>query len=230
MGSLFLTLIPCKSRGLPTGSVSSKILALLLLLTGTVLQNFAEGQSAAHTDNIEEASAVDNSSYVLLQWKVKDNTSVDHYEIERMDISGEYSTIAFILSDNKEETKQYKYKDKITVRDLHLFYRIRAVGINGQDVYSEVLPLDLKSTGEGLVDIAYKNGSDYIQLQLPRTKGSYIFRFYNIVGRMVKTKTVRASQKKIMIEDLKNGSYFIEAFHPQSGKRYYAKFIKVNGF
>jgi len=220
------TLMQCKNRGLLTAFVRNKILFLLLLLSASVLQNVAEGQPQPATDNIEDASATDNGNNVLLQWKVKDNTAVDHYEIERMDVSGEYSTIAFILSDNKEETKQYKYKDKITVRDLHLFYRIKAVGMNGQQEYSEVLPLDLKSTGEGLVDIEYKNGSDYIQLQLPRTKGSYVFRFYNIVGRMVKTKTVSASMKKIMIEDLKNGSYFIEAFHPQSGKRFYAKFIK----
>jgi hypothetical protein len=93
-------------------------------------------------------------------------------------------------------------------------------------VYSEVLPLDLKSTGDGLVAIEYQKGSDDMQLQLPRTRGSYILRFYNIVGRMVKTKTISASRKKIMISDLKNGSYFIEAFHPQTGKRFYARFIK----
>jgi len=177
-------------------------------------------------DHIDEASATDNSSYVLLQWKVKDNVTVDHYEIERMDINGMYSTIAFILSDNKEETLEYKYKDKITVRDLHLFYRIKAVNMDGTEMFSEVLPLDLRSTGDGLVDIDYKNGTDFIVLHLPVARGSYVFRFYNIVGRMVKTKIISATQKKIMIDDLKNGSYFIEAFHPQTGKRFYAKFIK----
>jgi len=209
-----------------TGCVNSKVFLLLLFLSFFSLQNFAEGQSKNDTDNIEAASATDNSTFVLLQWKVKDNVSVDHYEIERMDINGSYSTIAFILSDNNEETKLYKYKDKITVRDLHLFYRIKAVNMNGTEMFSEVMPLDLKSTGDGLVGIEYKNGSDFITLQLPRTKGNYIFRFYNIVGRMEKTKTISASQKKIMIDDLKNGSYFIEAFHPQSGKRFYSKFIK----
>lgn len=198
----------------------------MLLVSFFVFLNIVQGQSLTVLNNIEAATATDNSTFVLLQWKVKDNVSVDHYEIERMDINGSYSTVAFILSDNNEETKQYKYKDKITVRDLHLFYRIKAVNMNGTEIFSEVMPLDLKSTGDGLVDIEYKNGSDFIMLQLPRTKGSYIFRFYNIVGRMVKTKTVSASQKKIMIDDLKNGSYFIEAFHPQTGKRFYAKFIK----
>lgn len=215
-----------ESRFSIAGCVRSKVFLLLLFLSFFALQNFAEGQSKILTDNIEAASAVDNSTFVLLQWKVKDNVSVDHYEIERMDINGSYSTIAFILSDNNEETKQYKYKDKITVRDLHLFYRIKAVNMNGTEMFSEVMPLDLRSTGDGLVDFEYKSGSDFIMLQLPRTKGSYIFRFYNIVGRMVKTKTVSASQKKIMIDDLKKGSYFIEAFHLQTGRRFYAKFIK----
>jgi len=166
------------------GCVSSKVFILLLFLSFFALQNFAEGQSKTLTDNIEAASATDNSTFVLLQWKVKDNVSVDHYEIERMDINGSYSTIAFILSDNNEETKQYKYKDKITVRDLHLFYRIKAVNMNGTEMFSEVMPLDLKSTGDGLVGIEYKNGSDFITLQLPRIKGKYIFCFHNNVGRM----------------------------------------------
>ncbi|MEQ1799229.1 MAG: hypothetical protein ABL872_14845 [Lacibacter sp.] len=215
-----------KFRLTVAGYLRNKIFPVLLLASMFVFMGIVQGQSLAVTNTIETATATDNSTFVLLQWKVKDNVSVDHYEIERMDINGSYSTVAFILSDNNEETKQYKYKDKITVRDLHLFYRIKAVNMNGTEMFSEVMPLDLKSTGDGLVDIEYKKGSDFITLQLPRAKGSYIFRFYNIVGRMVKTKTVSASQKKIMIDDLKNGSYFIEAFHPQTGKRFYAKLVK----
>ncbi len=222
----FSTLMHSKFRSTANGCLNNKFFLIQLFLFFFVFLNFAEGQSLMVTNNIEAATAADNSTFILLQWKVKDNVSVDHYEIERMDINGTYSTIAFILSDNNEETRQYKYKDKITVRDLHLFYRVKAVNIDGTEMFSEVMPLDLRSTGEGLADIEYKKGSDFITLQLPRTKGSYIFRFYNIVGRMVKTKTVGASQKKIMIDDLKNGSYFIEAFHPQTGKRFYAKFIK----
>lgn len=226
MVHFFSTLMQHRLRLMVAGYLRNKIIPVLLLISFFVFMGIVQGQSLPVTNSIETATATDNSTFVLLQWKVKDNVSVDHYEIERMDINGSYSTVAFILSDNNEETTLYKYKDKITVRDLHLFYRIKAVNMNGTEMFSEVMPLDLKSTGDGLVDIEYKNGSDFITLQLPRIKGSYIFRFYNIVGRMVKTKTVSASQKKIMIDDLKNGSYFIEAFHPQSGKRFYAKFIK----
>lgn len=226
MVNFFSTLMQAKFRLTVAGYLRNKIFPVLLLASMFVFMGIVQGQSLAVTNTIETATATDNSTFVLLQWKVKDNVSVDHYEIERMDINGSYSTVAFILSDNNEETKQYKYKDKITVRDLHLFYRIKAVNMNGTEMFSEVMPLDLKSTGDGLVDIEYKKGSDFITLQLPRAKGSYIFRFYNIVGRMVKTKTVSASQKKIMIDDLKNGSYFIEAFHPQTGKRFYAKLVK----
>ena len=226
MVPFFSTSLLFKDRISIAERLNNKFPLLLFLFSFFILLNLAEGQSMTAHDHIDEASATDNSSYVLLQWKVKDNVSVDHYEIERMDINGMYSTIAFILSDNKEETLEYKYKDKITVRDLHLFYRIKAVNMDGTEMFSEVLPLDLRSTGDGLVDIDYKNGTDFIVLHLPVARGSYVFRFYNIVGRMVKTKIISATQKKIMIDDLKNGSYFIEAFHPQTGKRFYAKFIK----
>jgi len=226
MVPFFSTSLLFKDRISIAERLNNKFPLLLFLFSFFILLNLAEGQSMTTHDHIDEASATDNSSYVLLQWKVKDNVTVDHYEIERMDINGMYSTIAFILSDNKEETLEYKYKDKITVRDLHLFYRIKAVNMDGTEMFSEVLPLDLRSTGDGLVDIDYKNGTDFIVLHLPVARGSYVFRFYNIVGRMVKTKIISATQKKIMIDDLKNGSYFIEAFHPQTGKRFYAKFIK----
>ncbi|MBK8087021.1 MAG: hypothetical protein IPK31_03115 [Chitinophagaceae bacterium] len=218
MTSLFSTSMHNKFRLQVAGCMSNKFFLLLMLVFFFISLNFAEGQSATVNNSIEEATAADNSTFVLLQWKVKDNVSVDHYEIERMDINGSYSTIAFILSDNNEETKQYKYKDKITVRDLHLFYRIKAVNMNGTEMFSEVMPLDLKSTGDGLADVEYKNGSDFITLQLPRAKGSYIFRFYNIVGRMVKTKTISASQKKIMIGDLKMALILLKHFIRNRGR------------
>lgn len=198
---------------------------LIICCCVTDVQNLLAQTVPVH-ENFLEVQAVDKTSFVAVQWKVRDNVQIDHYEIERMDIDGVFSTIAFILSDNNELTVVYNYKDKITVRDLHLFYRIKAVDLDGAEMYSAITPLHLQSVSEGLVPIDYVEGANFIKLHLPIVKGSYVFRFYNVVGRMVKTTTVKATEKKIKIDDLKLGSYFIEAFHPQTGKRFYASFVK----
>jgi hypothetical protein len=44
------------------------------------------------------------------------------------------------------------------------------------------------------------------------------------MGKM--TKVTSAKTQTITISDLKRGSYFIEAFQPQTGKRYYGEFRK----
>jgi hypothetical protein len=173
---------------------------------------------------ITEVNATDCNSFVLLQWKVSNNTLADHYEIQRMDANGTYHTIAILLSDNLKETEQYMYKDKITVRDLQFQYRIKVMLTGGEEQYSSSLMIEPKSVQNKLTKVVYRQSDNTINMYLPGAEAEYVYRFYNIMGKM--TKVTSAKTQTIIISDLKRGSYFIEAFQPQTGKRYYGEFRK----
>ncbi|MFT3846942.1 MAG: T9SS type A sorting domain-containing protein [Lacibacter sp.] len=182
--------------------------------------------SDTSVQTINNVSAADSNNYVFLQWDVSNNHITDHFEIERMDVNGTFKTIALILSDNETETIRYSYKDKITLRDFVLFYRVKVVNCNGEILLSEVAPLKLASTGKNLLPVDFNPAASELKFHLPVIKGSYVCRFYNIVGKMVLSKTVRSSVNGISVNELKNGNYFLEIYHPQSGRRYYAGFVK----
>jgi hypothetical protein len=191
--------------------------------TGYTLPSTSNDSTYAILKNV---SVTDCNDHVLLQWDVKDNLIADHFEIERMDINGTFKTIALILSDNNSSTSHYSYKDKITLRDLFLFYRIKMITNKGESVVSSITPLKLKSTGSNLTDVDFNRQKTELILHLSFSKGNFVCRFYNVVGKMVETKTVKASTNKISIAGFKKGTYFMEIYHPQTGKRYYASFVK----
>ncbi len=199
----------------------------VLIAVGPIFARMNDIHIKDTTNNIlGRVSVTDCNDHVLVQWSVSDNLITDHFEIERMDVNGMFKTVALVLADNKEETEQYIYKDKITLRDLFLFYRVRAVTNKGEVFSSIITPLSLKSAGNNLTVVHFNYSTNKLKFHLPFHTGSYVCRFYNIVGKMVKSKTVHASFNNILINDLKKGNYFLEIYHPQTGKRYYANFEK----
>jgi hypothetical protein len=169
--------------------------------------------------------ATDCNSYVLLQWNVTDNTKVDHYEVQRMNTGGSYQTIALVLSDNLEQTKQFLYKDKITVRGMMLNYRIRVIFTDQKELYSDAVAVEAPSVQNEMITIMYEAAGDKVAFELPGVQYDYVYRFYNIMGKLI--KVISAKNKTVAIADLKNGSYFAEAFQPQTGRRYYGEFRKM---
>lgn len=200
---------------------------LFLFLTGkTFAGDYSLPLSDSVSDLLGKISVTDCDDHVLLQWSVSNNLITDHFEVERMDINGSFKTIALILSDNKSTTSKYSYKDKITLRDLFLFYRVKAITNKGEICSSIITPLNLQSTGSHLTTVEFNPHTNFLLLHLSFQTGSYVCRFYNVVGKMVKSKTIHAASHNVLLNDLKNGTYFLEIYHPQTGKRYYASFVK----
>jgi hypothetical protein len=197
---------------------------LVFFLLFKPVQLFATGNNNITLPFITEANATDCNNFILLQWNVADNTLADHYEIQRMDIDGTYQTIAMILSDNLQETERYIYKDKITVRDLQLQYRIKVLLTGGEEQYSNSFVIEPKSAQNSLAKMLYMPTENAVNMYLPVGEADYVYRFYNIMGKM--TKVTSAKNQTIPVSDLKRGSYFVEAFQPQTGKRYYGEFRK----
>jgi hypothetical protein len=139
---------------------------------------------------------------------------------------GNFKTIGLVMSDDDAATKDYMFKDKLTGSETELRYRIKAFSNDGAVSYSNIMKLNLKQVEVTEIRIVPNPVSSFAQLNLPVINGSYLVRVYNVDGRMILTSQVQGRSQSMNVSQLSTGNYFIEAFHPQTGKRYYGKFSK----
>ncbi len=188
--------------------------------------NFINPINGVLSGKVTKLDAEERNDHVALDWKVEHNELVDHYEIERKEENGSFKTVGLIMSDNKNSTTLYQFKDKITSRDMKLYYRVKIVGVDQVITYSDIRMVRPGSAQQHAVKIFPNPTSDFIRFKAPLINGSYVCRVYSNEGRMVLTANTSSLNSIINIKSLVRGSYFIELYHPQSGKRFYSQFSK----
>jgi hypothetical protein len=170
----------------------------------------------------QDFSAVVHDTYVLLQWKFPQKQA-DHFEIQRRSRGGEFKTISLILSDDADSVL-YKYKDKFTGAETHYYYRIKIFYANGTEEYSDILSVAINSVQQESVMIVPGSAAGTFIPGLPVAKGSYLLRVYDMNGRLLLTQRSPAARPELLLDKLAKGNYFMEAYHPQTGKRFYGTF------
>lgn len=190
-----------------------RIFYLLLFTAGCM--SFSWGQEFT-------ASATDR--YVLLQWQFT-QLKADHFEVQRRSRGEEFKTISLVLSDETDSV-HYRFKDKLTGAESHFYYRIKIFLTNGAEEYSEILSVALNNVHQEPVNIEAASIKGSFIPALPLTKGSYLLRIYDMNGRLLVTQRSSAERPELQAGKLASGKYFMEAYHPQSGKRYYGTFTK----
>lgn len=172
------------------------------------------------------ASLEEKEKDVLIRWESENNELVDYFEVERKDENGQFKTIGLVMSDNKHATVKYQFKDKITFRDVESFYRVKAVGVDKIIMYSDVKRIRLSSEQQVTVKVFPNPSSESVRINLPVSNGLFVCRMYSTEGRMVQVTNVSAANPTVNIKTLQTGSYFMELYQPQTGKRYYTQFSK----
>jgi hypothetical protein len=188
--------------------------------------NFFSPINGVLSGKIKSASGSARNGFAELNWDVENNNLVDRYEIERKDVSGNFKTVALILSDNNADTKRYNYKDKLTNNEELVQYRIKAICVDGTESVSSIVKVNSKQSQSAEIRITPNPVTNFVQMQLPVINGSYTCRVYNSEGRLVLNSQVFAASSKINVDQLVKGTYFLEAYHPQTGNRYFGKFSK----
>ncbi len=188
--------------------------------------NFINPINGVLSGKIKSLSGSAKNGFAELNWDVENNNLVDRYEIERKDASGNFKTIALILSDNNADTKRYNYKDKLTNNEELVQYRIKAICVDGTESLSSIVKVNSKQSQSAEIRITPNPVTNFVQMQLPVINGSYTCRVYNSEGRLVLNSQVLAASSKINVDQLVKGTYFLEAYHPQTGNRYFGKFSK----
>ena len=189
--------------------------------------NFISPIDGLLKDDFERFEVKEKSDHLLLEWNVIENDRVDRFEIERRESDGSFVTRAMILSDNLKDTRYYSYKDKMTGSEGVLFYHLKTIELNGEVRYSSIIRLNVKERQSSSITILPNPGTSEISLQLPPVKGGFVCRIYNAEGKMVSVLNQTASpEMKVNISSFQRGDYFMEVYHPQTGKRYYGRFTK----
>jgi hypothetical protein len=173
----------------------------------------------------QELQATLHSSYILLQWKLQKNVSADHCEVQRRSRGGDFRTIALVLADNERDSASYSYKDKLSGSESFYYYRIRTVYNSGDEQYSDIVSMPVNTVNQELLTVEVKSSAVALVL-LPQNKGSYLLRIYNGTGQLLYTRRAAAGSYKLPVQKLPKGMYFIEAFLPVNGQRYYGSFRK----
>ena len=178
--------------------------------------------SFAHTCAAQELSGAVADGRVLLQWTGFDSLLIDHFEVEKKQPDGSYRVVALILPD--PSVQLFTYRDKITSSNGKLAYRVRGVAPDGTAYMTNAARLTADEVNQQLIRMVKDEAKQQMILQLPVVSGSYVCRVYNTAGQLLLTQKASAAAPAVSVADLISGTYFMEAFHPQSGKRYYATF------
>ncbi|HEX4956742.1 MAG TPA: T9SS type A sorting domain-containing protein [Lacibacter sp.] len=187
---------------------------------------FQDPEEGILASKLKNAFVKERSGFAEINWGVENNQTVDHFEVERMEPGGNFKTIGLVMSDNDASTKDYKFKEKLSGSETELRYRVKAFSNDGVVSYSNILKLNLKQVEVTEIRIVPNPVASFAQLNLPVINGSYLVRVYNVDGRMILTTQVQGRSQSMNVAQLSPGNYFMEAFHPQTGKRFYGKFSK----
>ncbi len=178
------------------------------------------------TGKVIDASLSEKDNNVLVGWKSEHNQLIDYFEVQRNENGGEFKTIGFVMSSDNPSTEKYEFKDKITIRDIESTYRIKVINRDKIITYSDVKKIRLSSEQSVTVKVFPNPSSESLRINLPVSNGVFVCRMYSAEGRMVQVSNVSAANPTVNIKTLQAGSYFMELYQPQTGKRYYTQFSK----
>jgi len=187
---------------------------------------FQDPEEGILASKLKTAFVKERSGFAEINWGVENNQTIDHFEIERMEAGGNFKTVGLVMSDDDAATKDYMFKDKLPGSETELRYRVKAFSNDGAVSYSNIVKLNLKQVEVTEIRIVPNPVSSFAQLNLPAINGNYLVRVYKMDGRLVYTSQIQGRSQSMNVSQLSTGNYFIEAFHPQTGKRYYGKFSK----
>jgi hypothetical protein len=141
--------------------------------------------------NIGSVNASQKGNGVQVEWTNESESDVDHYEVEESDNGSAFASAASVSpKSNNHESAAYEWFDA-QVSTGSNFYRVKAVGRNGDIKYSSVVTVNF--TGSSRAFSVYPNPGNGRNLtvsfnDLPQ--GTYTIAIYNTVGQRLFGKTL----------------------------------------
>lgn len=151
-------------------------------------------------------AARQNSSSVLLKWKISLADPAERFEILRSVNGADYAVIGTVAG--ADQQSEYSYTDVVGNSSNRLYYKIKAVEHDGYLTYTGVRFVDFTATGTLLTVYPnpVQNNSFTISVNKPGTKSVII---YNTGGAAVATYTFGENVKDINTTGWAKGYYWL---------------------
>lgn len=161
-------------------------ITIMRFLTCEVLKN-----------NPVELKAIAINRLARLNWNVKENQYARYFELERSFDGIHFNTINRVDADSlKLHFVSYGYMDDLAQEpESTVYYRVRMKGMNGADILSNTMRLNIAGSGKNIVTIIPNPVRENMQIQVfSLNDGRADIQVYNETGKHI--STVRAAVRK----------------------------------
>lgn len=168
------------------------------------------------SDVAVELTAEPTTKGARLNWKVNNQKDIASYEIEKSADGKKFTGLAQTNREGGEGKRTYISSDESFLKDEIAYYRIKAIGVNGHDAFSNTVMLSRRNEHQANL-VVYPNPvtgqTFYISLSKV-ADGEYQMTLSNVHGQKVMTRTlyhtgVQASYPVSISGELAAGEYIL---------------------
>ncbi|HET9055350.1 MAG TPA: T9SS type A sorting domain-containing protein [Chitinophagaceae bacterium] len=179
-----------------------------------------ENTSGVLPVNLLHMLIANQNNRAALQWETNYELNNMGFEVQRK-TSGGFKPIAFVNSKsdygNSNQNIKYNFVDPDYLAIGTSYYRLRQVGINGAEHYSEVKAI--RSNSKLFQILVYPNpANDIINIVIPAGKGMIDIDLMDIYGRIINSWHNYSAQK-LQVRQLKKGIYSIVVTNKETGEK-----------
>ncbi len=153
------------------------------------------------------ASLVNNST--SLNWSVTTNVGIKGFQVERSYDGVNFTPVPDgIVYTNAKGITNYNSTDYIGyLNNFFVYYRLKLIGINGEEAYSKVVKISSKENDKGMVIIVPNPVKEIMRLNVfSPTDATLELSIFDFAGRMMKTlnTNVQKGNTELTIDNFQN--------------------------
>jgi hypothetical protein len=166
--------------------------------------------------------AVRQNDDILVDWKVENEMNIKQYEVERSADGREFKRSDVVTATGKNNSSGYNWLDQNPISGNN-FYRIKSIGINGEEKYSSIVKVSLENNLHDIVIYPNPVTNDVVSLQFNNMPaGNYQVNLVNNLGQVLLVKQItHASQNSTETFELNSnvakGIYNLNVVKPDNG-------------
>lgn len=174
---------------------------------------------------------INKQNKVTLDWKVADNETVSHFEVQRSLNGSDFTTVSVIFATEKNGTESYTYFETVNSNDKFM-YRLKMIDKQQDIDFSKILVFQTKINNNSNNEIKIVGNPVNDKLTLSYTFSSAKntnIKVYDLSGRICLNEKVNSYEGSNLISlpltsSFKAGMYIVEVSN--GNERLIAKFVK----
>lgn len=201
MKTISITLIIC----LLTFSVFGKSTKLY----NTNLSDSNNKNQASHVVSFQSFDAILIGKTVTCKWITNQEVNHNHFELEASFDGENFKTLVLVFgaNGNMNDGQRYQFKDKSLAlkRNDFVYYRLKLIGINGNENYSKVIKLALTENAMSELGAVPNPFLENITYSVKAPNNGYVItKIINLGGRLMAMKhiAVNKGDNKLSLDQL----------------------------